>query len=107
MFVLRALSLFVLEADRSIDVDYSVFVHVLDDRGKIIAQKDSQPSGGSNPTSLWEYGEVVTDRYSLDQINPGIYQVRVGLYSVDTGERLLLGNNSGDSVNLGSVGVGQ
>ena len=37
--------------------NYTVFVHVLDDQGKIIAQADAQPRGGDYPTSLWETGE--------------------------------------------------
>lgn len=90
-----------------INADYSVFVHVLDASGKIIAQKDSQPSGGSNPTSLWDDGEIVLDHYAFDQLARGTYQVRVGLYRADTGERLTLGNGLGDNVTLGSFEVGQ
>jgi 4-amino-4-deoxy-L-arabinose transferase-like glycosyltransferase len=87
--------------------DYTVFVHLLDGSGKIVAQRDSQPSGGRNPTSLWDDGEIVVDHYSFDQLARGTYQVRVGLYRADTNERLGLGNGLGDSVILGPVEVGQ
>ncbi len=90
-----------------ISADYTVFVHLIDDSDKIIAQKDSQPMGGSNPTSLWDDGEIVVDRYSFAQLARGTYRVRVGLYRAETGERLLVGNGLGDSVILGSVEVGQ
>ncbi len=90
-----------------ISADYTVFVHLIDDSDKIIAQKDSQPVGGSNPMSLWDDGEIVVDRYSFAQLARGTYRVRVGLYRAETGERLLVGNGLGDSVILGSVEVGQ
>jgi hypothetical protein len=74
--------------------DYTVFVHWLDGDGKLIAQKDAEPK---IPTSLWEDGEVVVERYSR-----GSNRVRVGFYRADTGERLRVGND--DNVILG---VGQ
>ncbi len=89
-----------------ISADYTVFVHVLDANDKIIAQKDSQPAGGSNPTSLWDDGEVVLDRYAFNELPRGAFRVRVGMYRTGTGERLPLGGLV-DSVILGSFEVGQ
>lgn len=74
--------------------DYTVFVHWLDADGKIIAQQDSEPSV---PTSLWDDGEVVAERYAR-----GANRLRVGLYRADTGERLRVGND-----NNVILGVGQ
>lgn len=91
----------------AMSADYTVFVHLLDASDKIIAQKDSQPVGGSNPTSLWDDGEIIGDRYAFSQLLRGMYRVRVGLYRAETGERLPLGNGAGDNVILGPFEVGQ
>jgi hypothetical protein len=38
--------------------DYTVFVHVLGDGGRLLAQADGQPT---RPTGTWESGDVVVD----------------------------------------------
>jgi hypothetical protein len=70
-----------------ISLDYTVFVHVLDAEGIIVAQKDQQPMGGANPTSLWGEGEQVIDRYSL-LVPPTAARIELGLYRADSGARL-------------------
>ncbi|MFN8372465.1 MAG: hypothetical protein U0694_06265 [Anaerolineae bacterium] len=46
--------------------DLSVFVHLLDAGGMIIAQGDqSAPVYGHYPLTLWQAGEVVRDIYPL------------------------------------------
>jgi hypothetical protein len=67
--------------------DYTVFTHVLDTSGKVVAQADSQPRGGNFPTSVWLPGDAVDDSYSLS-VPPGHYSVEVGMYYVPTLERL-------------------
>ncbi len=82
-----------------VSVDYTVFVHVLDADGKIVAQKDQQPMGGANPTSLWGEGERVIDRYSLDVApDPAPTQIEIGLYRTDTGARLDVSDGNGNPV---------
>lgn len=73
-----------------LDADYTVFVHVLDAAGRIVAQADSQPRGGASPTSLWQENEVIADPYTFD-LPPGEYALAVGLYDAETGERLRAG----------------
>ncbi len=94
-----------------VTADYSVFVHVLDTNGKIIAQQDSQPANGTNPTTLWDEGEVVADPYTLSVPERGTYRVDVGLYLPATGERLIVvdanGKEVGDHLELGRFEVGQ
>ncbi|HEX7587454.1 MAG TPA: DUF2142 domain-containing protein, partial [Anaerolineae bacterium] len=86
-----------------IDADYTVFVHVLDASGKLVAQRDTQPSEGDRPTSFWDDGEIITDRYVFP-LPPGTYQIEMGLYRADTGQRLPItdagGNSIGDHVML-------
>jgi hypothetical protein len=69
------------------DMDYTVFVHILDAGGQIVAQTDQQPQAGAYPTSLWAPGEYVTDAYTFN-LPPGAYTAEIGLYLAETGERL-------------------
>ncbi len=88
---------------------YKVFLHLMDDGGNLVAQNDAEPRGDLSPTFIWSVGEVVTDRHGVylpPNLPPGTYQLRVGMYRVDTGERLPLlldGMEAGDSLELGKV----
>ncbi|MFN8532327.1 MAG: glycosyltransferase family 39 protein [Dehalococcoidia bacterium] len=70
--------------------DLTVFVHLVDPSGNLVAQRDSQPAAGGYPTGRWRAGEYLRDFYDLDLptgLAPGEYTVRVGLYRPD-GERI-------------------
>jgi hypothetical protein len=73
--------------DGLIDQDYTVFVHVRDAAGQIVAQADRQPRAGAYPTSLWAPGEFVTDDFTF-ALPSGNYSLSVGLYEAETGQRL-------------------
>jgi hypothetical protein len=90
------------------NVDYTVFVHLLDAEGEIVAQHDSQPQDGAFPTSVCDAGEVMADAHTLPlppELPAGDYRLRVGMYQTETGERLPVGG-SGDSVEFGPVPLG-
>jgi hypothetical protein len=75
------------------DVDYTVFVHLLDEAGQQVAGHDSQPVGGSYPTSIWSPGEQVIDLHGLPlpaELPPGLYRLAIGMYHQPSGERLPL-----------------
>lgn len=79
------------QALRETEKDYTVFVHVVDEEGTVWGQWDSQPVSGERPTSGWERGEVIEDAYkiSIDVAGPKEgYKIKVGMYLVETGERL-------------------
>ena len=82
---------------KPVSVDYTVFVHVLDADGRIVAQKDQQPVGGANPTSLWGEGERVIDPYTLEAPRTAA-QIELGLYQADTGVRLSVVDREGHSL---------
>jgi hypothetical protein len=87
-----------------IDEDYTVFVHLVDANGKIIAQKDAPPQNGAYPTSFWETGEIIEDDYALTiprDATPGDYRIVIGLYH--DGNRLP--TRDGDHIEL-SIRVG-
>jgi hypothetical protein len=70
---------------------YKVFIHVVDDQGKLLAQADSRPQGYAGNTNRWIPGQAVADRFemSLPPDAPrGRYQVRVGLYNEADDQRL-------------------
>ena len=92
---------FAWQALSSMDEDYTVFVHLLDDNDRIWGQEDLQPVYGSHPTSAWAEAEVVVDPHTVwtDEHAPlGLYRVEVGLYLLRTMERLQLLDSSGNAV---------
>ncbi len=92
---------------KDMDEDYTVFVHLAGEDGRPLAQCDSQPRGGSYPTSIWESGEVIADDCALavpPAIAPGTYHLLVGLYHWPSLERLAA-DGGGSSVNLDRVTV--
>ncbi|HUV74700.1 MAG TPA: glycosyltransferase family 39 protein [Anaerolineae bacterium] len=67
--------------------DYTVFVHVVDENGNIVAQSDSAPLNGQYPTSIWSPGESIVEERTIAAPG-GEYRVFVGLYRLDTLERV-------------------
>ncbi|MEZ4516999.1 MAG: hypothetical protein R3C44_09245 [Chloroflexota bacterium] len=71
-------------ADTVVEQPYKVFVHLIDNAGNVVAQRDSEPVGGSRPTTTWEAGETIIDNYGLLiplGTSPGQYRLIVGLYN--------------------------
>lgn len=80
------------QALNSVAEDYQVFVHLLAEDGHRWAQKDGPPLLGTRPTSSWQPGERLTDRRGLllsPDMPAGSYHLRVGLYRLSDGTRLL------------------
>ena len=75
----------------AIDKAYKVFVQLLDDAGRMVAQDDAEPGRGAFPTDQWEPGEVVESSYVLHlpaESATGKYRLITGFYDGVTGERL-------------------
>jgi hypothetical protein len=96
------------EMDRS----YTVFTHLIDGENRIWGQKDNPPVDGFYPTTGWEAGEIVRDQYDIlisPDAPPGEYQIEVGMYLAETGERLPVLDKAGQAqhnqVVLGQVRV--
>lgn len=86
------------QARREIAGWYKVFTHLLDDRERIWAQKDSVPVGGTRPTTGWVSGELIVDEYELvveSGAPGGDYILEVGMYEDGTGQRLRVLNEGG------------
>lgn len=62
-------------------LDATLFVHVLDAGGAIVAQQDTRPHGGAYPTFIWDAGEVVMTEHVLG-VPPPNYSLRLGMYTL-------------------------
>lgn len=96
------------QALSSVDEDYAVFVHLLDEAGTIVAQADGIPVEGRYPTSAWGVGEEIVDSHLMtlsSDLPGGRYRLVAGLYHPDDGSRLPLAAGQGDSVVLGEITV--
>jgi hypothetical protein len=68
--------------------NYTVFVHLLDQQGQVIAQSDSPPDQGLSPTTTWRKGDVIQDTHTLPaHASPG-GALLIGVYDLATLERL-------------------
>ena len=78
-------------ANRAVAESYTVFVHLVDASGRVVADADSPPSRGLFPTDRWGVGEGVRDRHTLTipaNLSPGNYAIEIGMYLPATGARL-------------------
>ncbi len=83
-----------------IDANYQVFVHLRDDAGAVVAQSDLL-NPGDFPTERWPLDKYVRDRHTLKipaEIPPGTYRLAVGLWSMADGERLEVGDETGQEL---------
>lgn len=87
--------------------DVTVFTHLLDAGGQLVAQADGEPLAGSYPFLLWQAGDVAHDIRWAPLADAEALTVRVGLYNRVTGERLTAvgpdGTAWGDGVGLTPV----
>ncbi|MBN1889252.1 MAG: glycosyltransferase family 39 protein [Thermoflexales bacterium] len=95
------------------DEGYTVFVHLLDASGALRGQKDNPPVNGTYPTTLWQPGEFVLDRYEIalpPDLPPGEYTLQTGMYLPGSGQRLAVSGGSdgvtSDGVVLGKLSLG-
>lgn len=86
--------------------DYTIFIHLLNPDGTLAAANDGPPVNGFYPTSYWEIGEYIRDEHPWQAaLPPGRYQVQLGLYRPDTGERLPTNNELRDRIIVGQIEV--
>jgi hypothetical protein len=65
--------------------DYTVFTHVLSSDGALLTQHDAPPA---IPTSTWKPGEIMMDIHELAAPIDQPFNLTVGLYDFETGDRL-------------------
>ena len=71
--------------------NYTIFIHLVDENGNIVQQRDIVPVEGLRPTAGWRADEILSDFHNLpipDGLSDGTYALRIGLYNPDTFVRL-------------------
>ncbi|MDX1413802.1 MAG: hypothetical protein R3293_06400 [Candidatus Promineifilaceae bacterium] len=69
----------------------TVFVHLYDQSGQLVAQHDGPPAQNFVPLAQWQPGDIIKDSHILrlaTPLSPGTYKLVTGLYDPATGERL-------------------
>jgi hypothetical protein len=87
---------------------HTVFAHLVGEAhnpatgGPVWAGHDGEPLLGAVPTPHWPPGVVLIDRHPLTVdpgAPPGTYQIEVGLYDPNTGQRLPVAGDGADPAN--------
>ncbi|MEZ4591613.1 MAG: glycosyltransferase family 39 protein [Chloroflexota bacterium] len=87
------------QADTPPTADWTVFVHLVDGAGTLLAQGDGLPRAGNFPTSWWPAGVLVPDAHLLatevgcDDLAGT--RLRIGLYNPATADRLPVSDAAG------------
>ena len=84
------------QTENQTDQPVTAFVHLVDESGEIVAQIDRWPGG--LPSNIWTAGQVIIDEYELQipsNVQPGEYQIAVGLYYANDGHRLPASDHMG------------
>jgi hypothetical protein len=88
--------------------DFTVFIHLLAPDGSLVAQSDARPAWlVPQLTSQWPLEQPLLDSHLLqlpDDLPPGNYTLNLGLYHVQTLERLPLVDGR-DALALGSIQI--
>jgi len=83
---------------RQPEQDYTLFTHLRDSRGAIVATRDAPPLLGGRPTSHWQPGELIADFHPLGfdplPLTPTEVSFEIGLYDPQ-GQRLPVFDASG------------
>jgi len=83
------------------ETGYTVFVHLLDAEGQLVAGSDSVPSAGVRPTTGWLPGEAIADTHVVDVPDTalaGDYFLEVGIYDPASGVRLMVSDDQGQVI---------
>lgn len=97
------------QATQAVDRNFTVFVHLLNEQGQLVAQQDNEPNAGQYPTSAWVSGDMIRDPYAIPvpaELPSGHYLLSVGMYEWPSLQRLpvtLDGVRQGDAITLGYI----
>jgi len=73
-------------ADQPVDRSYTVFTHLVNERGTVWAQDDSYPANDTRQTNTWEPREIIEDRHLIrihELVPLGEYDLVIGFYFND------------------------
>lgn len=99
------------QALRQLEIDYQVFVHVLDSSGNLVAQSDKL-NPGEFPTRRWPVDKYVPDEHQLvlpGDLPSGEYKVTTGMWVQSDGWRLPVfadeGQPAGDTAVISTLRI--
>lgn len=87
---------------------YTVFVQLVDESGRVIAQSDAVPAEATRPTTGWRPGEYIEDSHLLkfnENAAPSSATLIAGLYDPVTGQRVRLADGTDAAVLMRGVVV--
>lgn len=92
-------------ASEPLHENYTVFAHLLDASGQLVAQSDGIPRNGAYPTNFWGENEIISDSRTFvipADVDPGSLTLNTGLYILENNSRLprAAGSDLPDSVIL-------
>jgi 4-amino-4-deoxy-L-arabinose transferase-like glycosyltransferase len=93
---------------KAMDADYAIYLHLLDAQGNTVAQRDTVIRQADYPTSGWRPGELAVDVADLPLpagLALGEYRLELGVYRMDTFERLPLRDSPSGGLDLMRVTV--
>ncbi len=96
------------QASAPISERYKVFVHVTDSGGQIVTQVDREPGANLVPTTIWQPGQTIMDRYGVlipVDAKPGRYSLMVGLYDLRGNRLPITQGGTGDALLLTQVEI--
>lgn len=91
------------QSEAPVPLDYTTFVHLRNEAGETVAQRDQPPLAGAYPTSLWDAGDIIADEIQLPlpaDLPPGRYRVVVGMYDFQSQQRLVIPGQPANSLLL-------
>jgi hypothetical protein len=98
----------VWRAEAAVPADYTVFVHLIDQDGELMAQNDAPALNGAYPTSWWAPGDVLRTPYTIsapDDLPAGLYTLHVGMYDPAASVRVPAVDGEGNPFDDESVPV--
>jgi hypothetical protein len=73
-------------AETDISTDVTLFVHLVDPAGALVAQADGYPLLGMQPFWIWRPGDVVRDERYIAPVPSSDYSIRLGIWELATQE---------------------
>lgn len=73
-------------ADETPTIRYKVFLQLLNSDGVLVAQRDSEPTGGLSLTTTWQADTPIIDNHALaipSDLTAGDYTLILGLYDIN------------------------
>ena len=76
------------QAQAETQTSYTVFIHLIDQQGQLIAQADGLPNDGLSPTLIWRTGDVIRDTHEFPVRALPHSVLLIGVYDLATLDRL-------------------